>query len=143
MLFDKDGIYDLNKPLEFELSIKNDNSNFLKVFSAKEALEKGNLFPNLYDEYKEFKPKSISSINEEQKSLNEIISITFVINDLNLYLDLNPDDEYVFNIFKSFIEKLKEKEKKYNEKYGSLNIKQNIMNYTWTDSKWPWEVKNV
>ena len=68
MLFDKEGIYDINNiPMEFELSINTDNKEFTKIYNLKEALIKGNLFPNLYDQYKDFTPKEIKSENKIEK----------------------------------------------------------------------------
>lgn len=143
MLFDKQGIYDIeNIPMEFELTLNKDNKDFLKVYDLKEALTKGNLFPNLYDSYKGLIPKEIISTNEKDKFLNEIRMLIFGINDLNLYLDLNPEDTYAYNLFKDYTNKLKEKETKFNSLYEPLNLCDLKETYEWLNS-WPWEVKNV
>ena len=143
MLFDKEGIYDINSiPLEFELSINKNNEKFIKVYDLKEALTRGNLFPNLYDSYKSFSPTQVVSKTDKDKLLNEIRSLTFSINDLNLYLDLNPEDDYAYNLFKDFTNKLINKEEEYNLLYGPLNLCDLKETYKWVES-WPWEVKNV
>ena len=143
MLFDKDGFYDLSLPDVFEVSIKNDNSEYVKLFDKKEALRKGNTFKNLYDQYKNYTPREIKSSTKEEEMLNKIRCLAFSINDLNLYLDLNPDDSVIYEIFKENMMKLKKIEKEYSEIYGSLKLEDLTPSYGWLKSNFPWEVKNV
>lgn len=142
MLFDKDGFYDLELPDVFELSIKND-LDYTNLYDKKEALAKGNSFKNLYDQYKNFVPKEIKSNSKEEDMLNKIRAFAFYINDLNLYLDLNPDDETVYALFKENMQKLKNLEKEYASMYGPLKLEDLTDNYGWLKSNFPWEVKNV
>lgn len=143
MLFDKDGFYDLNLPDVFEVSIKQDNSDYTKFFDKKEALSKGNSFKNLYDKYKNYTPRMIKSSTKEEELLNKIRCLAFCINDLNLYLDLNPDDSYVYDLFKESIIKLKDLEKEYALSYGPLKLEDLTPSYGWLKSNFPWEVRNV
>ena len=71
-----------------------DNNNFSNNFmmptannellEPKEALEKGNMFKNLYVPYKNYKPVKLEAKTERQRKLNEIRSYAFVMKELNL-----------------------------------------------------------
>ena len=143
MLFDKDGFYDLSLPDVFELTIKSDNSEYVKLYDKEEALEKGNTFKSMYDPYKSFVPSKIKSENVEEKLLNRIRALAFSINDLNLYLDLNPDDSIMYDLFKDHINDLKSIELEYSKKYGPLKLEDLTPSYGWLKSNFPWEDKNV
>ena len=69
----------------------------------------------------------------------EIQRLEFSINELNLYLDLNPEDVNVFKIFKKLIEDLKEKTNVYVKTYGPLELCDVNDTYEWTMSMFPWE----
>ena len=143
MLFDKEGIYDItNIPMEFELSINKDNKEFIKVYDLDKALSHGNLFPSLYDPYKNKKPKRLEFSSKHEQMLHDIRKLIFGINDLNLYLDLNPDDSYAYNLFKDFTNKLIVKEKEFNESFGPLKLSDLKEKYDWVNH-WPWGGNHV
>ena len=56
-----------------------------------EGLIKGNLFKNLYEPYKDYKPSRIDANNERTALLYQIMQYKFAIIELNLYLDNNPN----------------------------------------------------
>lgn len=64
------------------------------------------------------------------------------INDLNLYLDLNPDDKEIFNLFKKYVKEEEKLTKEYESKFGPLTLKGDVgMKYDWLCSPWPWDNK--
>ena len=82
-----------------------DNNNFANNFmmptlnnellEPKEALEKGNMFKNLYVPYKNYKPMKLVAKTEREKLLNEIRSYAFAMKELNLYFeDLDRNAQY-------------------------------------------------
>lgn len=100
----------------------------------------GNLFSDLYDPYKSYKPKKIVGYSEQQKMLLKLQELDFIINDLNLYLDLNPNDKKVYEIFKTKALEYDALKKKYYEKYQVLELcKDTKEKYTWIDNPWPWD----
>ncbi len=111
------------------------------VLSPKEGLTLGNLFHDEYDEYKNYKPKRISTSSKEGEDLLRIRELTFAIIDLNLKLDVEPNNRDLYILFKKYTEELNKLVKDYSEKYNPLelcdaNIKDN---YIWYKSPWPWE----
>lgn len=153
MLFDKNGMYftNGNNDYDFAVDIINgqfdqDNSNnmnnmlYSKIYDPTEALKKGNAFPNLYEPYKNYNPMDLKVSNAREKMLLEIQKLDFIINDLNLYLDLNPDDTYMYNMLKEYINECKKRKDAYTKMYGPLCIDDlNDDEYEWSKGVWPWE----
>ena len=77
-------------------SMKNSNSS---LYTPTEGYNKGNLFADLYEEYKNYKPVTLVAGNEQQKLFLELSKMAFAAHELNLYLDLNPDDETMLSLF--------------------------------------------
>ena len=68
------------------------------------------------------------------------MALSFAINDLNLYLDLHPDNKEVLDLFKKFVREEKELSSEYVKKYGPLEVTEIMGNkFNWIDSPWPWE----
>ena len=117
------------------------NMNKVNLFNPKEGFEKGNMFENIYSEYKNYKPEVLKPINDREKLLYNIQTICFAAHDLNLYLDLNPNDQSMITLFNDYLRKEEELIKEYESKYGPMTINSNINE--WVNNKWPWEVDNV
>ena len=68
----------------------------------------------------------------------------FAAHELNLYLDLNPDDKSAFMLFMDYEKKANRMIEEYERMYGPLKVDSNEMNsFTWSTEKWPWEGRNV
>ncbi len=109
--------------------------------SVKDGFMKGNMFKDEYCPYKDYKVNELVPTSEKEKLLLEIMSLSFAINDLNLYLDLHPDDLNMLNRFKETVEKAYEKEAAYVKCYGPLEVTDITSNnkFKWIDNPWPWE----
>ena len=120
----------------------NKNNDILEPY---EGFKRGNIFSNLYDQYKNFKPKDINSNSERENMLNQWQQYNFVLTDIGLYLDTNPTDTNMFNLYKKNLEIANKIKEQYENKYGPIEICSNSIlnenNWTWDDSPWPWEVK--
>ena len=100
----------------------------------------GNIFTDSYDGYKNYKSKRINAYSEQQKLLLRIYELDFILNDLNLYLDIKPNDTRMFEIFKKCSLELDVLKKKYYEKYEVLELcKDTKDRYTWISNPWPWD----
>lgn len=120
----------------FNLEKKN---NFLE---PKEALILGNTFFDMYEPYKNYKPREIVANTEKEKLMLRIRELSHVVGDLNLYLDLCPDDKDTYNLFKKYVTELNELSCLYSEKYEVLELNKDVNgSYTWESGIWPWEVK--
>lgn len=150
MLFDKNGIYligdDYKNDYDFAVDILNgnmptidtpiENKNF---YNLEEALKRGNLFPSLYDQYKNYQPSALMVNTAREKALLDIQMLDFTINDLNLYLDLYPNDKKAYSMFKKLVEECLEKKREYSSIYGPLTMDNVADEYEWSTGVWPWE----
>lgn len=137
MLFDSNGFIN---PMEYDFKINILDTDDL--FNKDEALAKGNLFKSLYVPYKSYKEGSIKVSNQMEKDMLDLQTILFAINDLNLYLDLHPDDYSMFNTFKSYVKDFKTKKKEYTKKYGPIDLFDEMDKFEWVSSVFPWEDGN-
>lgn len=138
MLFDANGF--LNpKEYDFAINLLNDNN----IYNKDEALVKGNLYKDLYVPYRNYKEEKVKVYNEQDKDMLALQELCFVINDLNLYLDLHPEDNNSFKIFKDTVKSYKEKKKEYVKKWGPIDLLDKMDDYEWTLSLFPWEDNNV
>ena len=119
------------------------NMNKVSLFPPMEGFEKGNLFANLYNQYKNYKPAKLRASNEKEKMFLELVSICFAAHELNLYLDLHPEDTSMLSLFNDYRMKENELKRKYESKYGPLTVNSdsviNNNSFMWVNDSWPWE----
>ena len=121
------------------------NITMPSLYPPKEGYEKGNLFSNLYSQYKNYQPAKIKVNNEKEKLLLELSAIAFAAHELNLYLDLHPDDTSMITLFNDYRKQADELNRQFETKYGPLNISSNSLEKTpfmWEKDPWPWEENN-
>ena len=85
---------------EFNTNIYDNKSD--ETFEIDEGFVKGNLFKDEYIGYKDYKPAKITVKNEREALLIKIMMLDFAINDLNLYLALNPDCKEKYEMFTKY-----------------------------------------
>ena len=114
------------------------------LFQIEEGFLIGNLWRNLYDPYKNYMESRLVPKNEKEKCLYELSIVSFAAHELNLYLDIHPEDKSMFMLFVDYQKKANRLMEEYEEKYGPLCINSESMNesYAWVNN-WPWEVTNV
>ena len=124
-----------------------DNLNYLyttnNIFGAYEGYLKGNMFKDLYEQYKDYKPATIKLTSEKEQDLFNLNQIGFALHDLNLYLDVNPEDRQILSLFNQYKDLYNELFTQFENKYGSLcvNNVNNQIPFEWENSSFPWEVK--
>ena len=121
------------------MNINNFRYEKANLFSANEGLNKGNMFKNEYDPYKNYIYKVVVK-GERDELLLKIQELTFKTIDLNLYLDMYPNDDKMYNEFKSSIEELKKYKEIYEKNYGPLCMTETKYydSYKWEKNPWPW-----
>ena len=125
----------------FEIEDIRKNNN---LFNIDEGFNKGNMFKDLYDPYKNYEVKKIIPTTEKDLLLYNLYKYSFAINDLNLYLDLNPNDQNIYEEFKEYINKYNKTLEQFENTYGPITIcDDNFKKYSWLKTKMPWEDKYV
>ena len=112
-----------------------------KLVSVDEGFLRGNMFANEYKPYKNYKVKKIVPRTQREELLLEIMELSFAINDLNLYLDLHPEDKQMLKKFNELVEKSCKCEMAYVKNYGSLEVIDNTSDekFEWIKNPWPWD----
>ncbi len=120
----------------------NQNMDHLQLFDSYQGYMRGNMFQDLYDEYKNYKPQRLVGKDEQQERLLELSEVAFAAHDLNLYLDNFPNDKEAIKKFNEYRQKTNQLMEQYENMYGPLVISSNSLNTTpwaWVSS-FPWEV---
>ena len=115
-----------------------------QIYDPYNGFIRGNMFPELYNSYKLNKPLEITPMNEQAELLTYVDALTFAMIDLNLYLDVYPNDREALELFNQYRMQADEYTKKYESKYGPLELTSNSLNtfpWAWDNAPWPWEKK--
>lgn len=102
------------------------------------ALARGSSFANLYIPYKFETNKILKGSTPRQNILALIDIYSFLVTDLNLFLDTHPNNErakILINTFKTELVKLKDY---YNANFSPITI-DSISNESYITGPWPWE----
>ena len=102
------------------------------------ALARGSSFANLYIPYKFETNKILKGSTPRQNILALIDIYSFLVTDLNLFLDTHPNNErakMLINTFKTELVKLKDY---YNVNFSPITI-DSISNESYITGPWPWE----
>ena len=111
-----------------------------EVFDVYGGFIRGNMFPDLYNTYKVSKPFDVEPLNEQAELLTYLDAYSFAAHDLNLYLDNNPSDRNMIELFNSYTNEADRIQKEYEKKYGPLFVNASTTYpWAWNDSPWPWE----
>jgi len=140
MLFD-------NTDFNYEISLfKIPGSDFKdelrldKFLTPEEGFLRGNLMRDMYVPYKKYTYFKLKPETEKEELLLKLMAYSFAINDLNLYLDLNPEDKTTYELFKKYAKEKNELECIYQEKYGPLTVTETQGNmFSWIKNPWPWD----
>ena len=135
----------LNKKYDNDFKVDTINinvNNFRKdnsLYSLSESLNKGNSFKNEYIPYKNYIYKVVVK-GEKDTLLLKIQELTFRIIDLNLYLDIYPNNKDIFDNLKTSINELNNVKDTYEKKYGPLyiNSSNDYNEYLWNKTISPW-----
>ena len=116
--------------------LKRDNN----LFSPKETLMHGNLFKDSYEPYNNYPVYQLVPNTERDACLLKLYEYDQVLNDLNLYLDLHPKDEYMYSLFKKYAHEFEMEKHKYEKMYGPLMLLDtDYDSFKWISNPWPWE----
>lgn len=143
-------MYNYREKLDY-YNFENNNYNqpmFTENVNANQLLDpyngflKGNMFPSLYNSYKESKPFNIKSNTEQSEMLKILDSLCFVLIEINLYLDVYPNDRDMIQKYNQYRVQTNQLMKEYESKYGPLLTNSDALNvypWAWNNKPWPWE----
>ena len=134
-------MYNMNSMMNMNMDM---NKN-MSLFNPEEGFEKGNLFKNLYSQYKDYKPKNLQATDERTKLWLELSGVCFAQHELGLYLDTNPNDESMLALFNDYRVKANKLKEQYEKSYGPICITSDVLNnspFLWEEMAWPWEGGN-
>lgn len=117
----------------------NQNNN---LADPKTALDRGNLFNNLYDPYRNYKYRPLKPSNKREELLYNILMHHFALTELALYLDLNPNNQNMLNLYNRYLDNKKKLVKEYERNFGPLTLEGDNVgtnDWNWNKSPWPWE----
>ena len=97
-----------------------------EILSPEEGLIIGNLFYNTYEPYKKYQPQKLVASSQPDQLMLKIQELDLAVNDLGLYLDLNPQDQMVYEIYRGRMAELKKACERYAENYEPLKIGENL-----------------
>jgi len=121
-------------------SYNNQNDN--RLYDPYNGLIRGNLFKNLYEPYNSKEPYEIKPMNEQARLLTDIDALGFAMIDLNLYLDVFPNDNEKIKLYNQYKNEKEELLKKYERMYGPITTNSDSLNTTpwaWDNMPWPWD----
>ena len=139
--------YDINKYVDKSkynnIDINIDSINFNRdesLYSPMEGFNKGNMFSDMYSRYKNHVYK-LKVTNDRDMLLYKIQMYNFAMKDMNLYLDIYPDDKKMLSNFQEYKKMYNELKNKYENVYGPLCTKDVVSSdkWTWIDNPWPWD----
>ena len=129
-------------------NMKNFNKNIYKdqkdnkLYDPYNGLIRGNLFKNSYDPYNNKEPYEIKPANEQARMLTDIDALGFAMIDLNLYLDVFPNDKEKITLYNQYKNKKNELLREYESKYGPITMNSESLNtypWAWGNMPWPWD----
>ena len=108
-------------PKRFDYTNKPNND---KIIDSKEGFLRGNMFRDEYVPYKNMTYMQLKPSTEREVLLYKIMEMDFAVNDLNLYLDLHPEDSAIYEQFKMYVKECIRLKDEYAKKYGPLTLEQ-------------------
>lgn len=115
-----------------------ESKELYSIVDPKEALNRGNLFGYFFWPYKyvaNLKPET-----ERETLMQNIQMYAFAAHELNLYLDIYPNDKQAIGLYNQYSEMAERFTDEYENKYGQIVLDSDEKYpWQWINSPWPWE----
>lgn len=128
--------------LDMNANIPNKMTNDNSLANPKVALDRGNLFNNLYNPYRNYKYRELKPINRKEELLYNLLKYKFTLKDIELYLDTNPNNKYMINLYNNYLLEEKKACNEYEKNLGPLTLDSDYLkgsSWKWLENNWPWE----
>jgi len=111
-----------------------------RFYSPEEGFLRGNMMRDEFDSYKKYTYFKLKPETEKEQMLFQLMAYSFAINDLNLFLDMHPEDRSAYDLFKQYVNDKNELESMYVKRFGPMTVTEtNGANYNWISNPWPWD----
>ncbi|MBQ8766612.1 MAG: spore coat protein CotJB [Clostridia bacterium] len=114
------------------------NQELTTLVPPETALARGSSFANLYIPYKYEATKILKGSNPRQNILALIDIYTFLIVDLNMFLNTHPNNERAKALITTFKTELNKLKDYYNTNFSPLTMDA-VSNESYITGPWPWE----
>lgn len=114
------------------------------LFDAYAGFIRGNMFPDLYNQYKISRPFDIEPMNEQAQMLTYVDAYCFGAHDINLYLDTHPNDRAMIELYNQYRKEYENALEQYEKRFGPITVdSESTLAYpwSWNNCPWPWENK--
>ena len=118
----------------------NNDEDMMEIDTPDNGFMRGNLFKNLYTPYKNYKPKKLEFRDQKSRLLKDILEAGFAMHEVNLYLDLHPDDNSMIQLFNDYRKKVNNLTEEYESQYGPLNLTSDYLEvspFLWEELAFP------
>ncbi len=123
----------------FDSVLTTEKAKNYDILPVEEGFMRGNMYALEFKPYKNYTYRKLEPTTKRNSLLMEIMMYDFAVNDLNLCLDLHPDNEELLQLFKKYMAKACEKELEYVKNYGPLQLDEVSGNsFNWINDPWPW-----
>lgn len=115
----------------------NENANLYEPY---QGFIRGNMFQNLFSPYG--KVYDIKPLNEQAELLTYLNMLDFACIDLDLYLDVFPEDQKMITLYNKLLKEKNNIMNKYEDNFGPLTLNSDTLEntpWTWIICPWPWE----
>lgn len=130
-------------PNDMNINVNNNSTNNnCGLYTDYEGFLKGNMFPSLYTPYKGYRPKEIKTRNSQEAMMLQIDQLCFALIDMNLYLDVHPNDDCMLRLYNQTLDKKKKLVSDYETKYGPITTNGRGLDkkpWAWNSVVSPWE----
>lgn len=112
-------------------------NNSLGFYVALDGLSKGNMDSKLYNQFQNYVPRELNKNNP----LHMLMAYQFAIIDLQLYLDVRPNDTIVKELFDRYLDEYLKMKKLYEAQNGPITLCSEFNKgpmWKW-QKKWPFE----
>ncbi len=90
--------------MNFNKCMYTPQENPSQLYQAYDGFIRGNMFPDLYNQYKISKPYDIEPMNEQAQLLTYVDALCFARHDIQLYLDNFPNDKAMIQLYNQYRE---------------------------------------
>ena len=105
----------------YNLPSYTENANGKALYDPYQGFIRGNMFLNLYNGYTD-NNLDINPTSEQARMLTSLSALDFATHDINLYLDLYPDDRDMIELFNKYKNEANIVRVEYEKKYGPILV---------------------